>query len=120
MRTLALAVAFCFACGIVYEEVRPMVPVPDSYAGLYTEMETCLGTTGDFGAIDFFVADYLESRDGPISGAIELPNTITLLVSRVENIISAKHEMGHHIKQEGNSLHDSGRFWWCVQNTTEP
>ena len=85
---------------------RPMQP-PAVYANWYAEAEDCLGTKGNLGRIKWFVASELLVGGVPKAGVLRFPDRITMSDSQVTRGRSVKHEMVHHITQQGDGLHDS-------------
>lgn len=86
---------------------RPMEPVPEQYATWYAEVEDCLGVTGDFGAVEWLVADSIVAHDGAKRGYLEFPNTITVRWEYLITDYVIRHEIAHHVTQSGDELHDS-------------
>ena len=108
--TLTLALTGCgwsvFGPDVVFVNRRPMDPVPPVYAGMYAEVERCLGARGDFGAVRWLVADSVMIDGVWYAGVLEFPDNVTMWSRTVALPWAVRHEMAHHITQIGDALHD--------------
>ena len=86
---------------------HPMDPVPAVYETWYSEAEICLGASGDFASVRWFVADALSIDGIPKAGIFTTPHDITILSTVTDMRRIVKHEIVHHIfPNRGDSLHD--------------
>lgn len=110
---------FLSACNILgptttdFVNQRPMDP-PAYYAGYYAEVEVCLGMAGDYGAIEWFVADEINHDGVEMAGIIHFPNRVTIREGQVHSTVTSKYEMIHHVLQKGDEIHDTGVFARCA------
>lgn len=94
-----------FGPEVEYWEHRPMDPVPAEYATWYAEVEQCLGQVGNFDAVRWFVADSIRREGRPAGAVLEFPATITMTSDYTELRWAVKHEMIHHVTQQGDEIH---------------
>lgn len=121
MRAIALLVCCLLmsACGIFgpdfgsYVETtnrRLLDPIPLGYPVWYTAVEICLGKSGNYDAIIWYVADEIAFDGISALGLWEAPDRITLraTVTYIGSIV--RHEMIHHVLQGGSRIHDTDAF----------
>ena len=89
-----------------YIDRRPMNPVPPEYAELYAATELCLGMSGNFGAVQFFVADEIVMDGHRKAGTLKFPNDLTMWEHLMLTPWAVGHEFSHHITGIGDALHD--------------
>lgn len=83
---------------------RSMEPVPAAYAAWYAEVEACLGQAGDFGAVEWFVADRIVTSG--VTRAGYWSGSRILLARRWSNTsFVVRHEAAHHILGVGAGGH---------------
>lgn len=116
---LNLACVSMVACGIMGPELdalnrAPLDPIPSEYVEWYVESQSCVGTSRDFAAISWFVADELFLGGEEKGGVWSSPNRITLRSDHLHSQRAVKHEMIHYVLQIGNSLHDTNIFDRCT------
>lgn len=110
MRKFLFCLPWIAACGLLgpnIDEIRKrrLDPVPDVYLGWYEAVESCVGRTGDFDAISWYVADDLRRNGEPRAGVLRFPHAITLRADFVEHPGVVMHEMVHHVMRRGDELH---------------
>ena len=116
---LRLACVSIAACGITGPDLdalnrAPLDPIPSMYVDWYVESQLCVGSSRDFAAISWFVADELFLGGEKIGGVWSSPNRITLRSDHLHSQRVVKHEMIHYVLQIGNSLHDTDIFERCT------
>lgn len=89
---------------------RPLTPVPTPYAGFYADVETCLGLTGDFAAVDWFLADSITlANETSHVGHLSLPDEITMVAQFAPNEWAVRIYMIQHVTQADSVRHADQR-----------
>ena len=114
-RTLPALCVLLSACGIFGLDLdmtnrRLLDPIPAEYPRWYAEVESCLNEVGDFGAINWYVADRIELSGLTAPGLWQKPDAITMRANHILVIQTVKHEMVHHVRQVGDELHGTEEF----------
>lgn len=109
MRSLALVLGLA-GCSILGPDMdavdhRPLEPLPESYPRWYAATEACLGRSGDFGVVRWFVAESLAVNGREVAGVVRLPHAITMRRGFVDDEVAVRHEMVHEILGRGDELH---------------
>ncbi len=95
--------------------VEPMIPTT-MHAYVHTMMEECLGLVGDFWAIRWFVADFVQRADDyERLGGIWIGDPPRIILDRrmANDPVTASHEMLHGLLGGGNADHDDPRLAYC-------
>ncbi len=112
MKAVALLLLACVGCDsqvfgpdIEYLNRRPLHPIPDWYAAEYALVEECVGHAGDFDAVLWYVADVLSLENKRLAGVVEFPNDITFAAAHYTKPPVVRHEIEHHVRQQGDEIH---------------
>jgi hypothetical protein len=103
---LALAGCDLLAPDVDAENRRPLLPVPPEYPTWYAEVERCLDSSGAYKSVRWHVASAIYTDGAPINAYISLPHAITIHRDALTAEHTVKHEMVHHVLQQGNEIHD--------------
>ena len=100
--TRLLFVLVLVGCNLVEaEDVRPLEPVPEEYAGWHAEVEACLGRSRPFHRINFYVAATLVLDGVDVGGFYRAPRRITMREDHVYYPSSVKEELAHYVLRSG-------------------
>lgn len=105
-----LALTGCNILGpdIEHWSQRPLVPVPAAFADLYAAVEVCWGKRGDFGAVNWFVADKITVDGTGRARGTTRGDDITIARDYLDVARTIKHEASHHVSGRGNDIHYKG------------
>lgn len=107
MKARILAIALLvWSCGQplvpFYPYAEPFQPT-EFHAKQYARAETCLGISGHYERVRWFLADFLIFDNVPADGIWRGPDEIYLIRDRKFNASSVLHESLHHVRgQKGH------------------
>lgn len=84
---------------------RPLDPVPTRYAELYAAVERCWDHKGDFGAVNWYVADKITVNTTKRARGTTRGDDITIARQFVNNDRTVMHEASHHVTGLGDLIH---------------
>lgn len=98
---------------------RPMEP-EEWFERLHDEMQECLNVRRSYGSIRWLLVPagimgpHGEVSGGGVAGMWSRSNRIYLDARTVFHGQTIRHEIGHYLRQEGDSLHDDPLFLFCI------